>query len=803
MHDRLASLASRCATRLLALPTLILGGLGVFVCGFTAGLMITLFPDPAVVEALQRYEPSVVTHIYDDAGQPITEWSLESRELFGFTEIPQHFIDAVITAEDRNFFRHSGIDPQAMLRALFIVIREGRYAQGGSTLTMQLPRNLDRRLGGDTWLPKDKRIQRKIQELIYSIQIERHFSKQRIFEIYANQIFMGHNIYGFQAAADHYFGKPVSQIDLAEAAMLAGMIPRPNYYNPYENPGRALDKRNVILDRMQARGYLTEAETVAARAQPLGLAVNRDDRTLAPYFTEEIRKELIKRYGADGIYRSGLEVYTTLSRELQAAAETALTNGLRNLDKRQGWRGAPRNLRREAIEPSSYSDPSWKYDLEVGDVAAAVVLAVFDDRARLRIADRIGELDSEDVEWTRTSKLTELLTETDVVSVRIEAIAEDGTLDLGLDQEPAVQGAVLVIENNTGEVKAMVGGHRFDSSEFNRSIQAVRQTGSVFKPFVYTTALANGLSASALFLDEPHTFRDPTTRQPYSPSNYRNEYIGITSLVEALSRSRNVVTVKVQERVGVEKVIKTARRFGLTAPLQPFLSLGLGVIDVSLWEIARAYAVLPNQGVLVEPHLVRAVRDRQGRPQETAQRKAEQVLDSDIAYLMTRMLMTVVERGSGIRARALARELELPLGGKTGTTDDFSDAWFVGFSPYHTIAVWVGFDQKQSLGNGEAGSRAALPIWIETMRAAGANLAARQFSQPATVLIRRIDPRTGLLAGPDCKETLEAAYLAGTEPRQVCTPAEHRILRLPSYQQAYFLRNGRIDPSIYGTGSGR
>ena len=423
----------------------------------------------------------------------------------------------------------------------------------------------------------------------------------------------------------------------------------------------------------------------------------------------------------------------------------------------------------------------------------AVVVRVETESAELRIADQPVTLSPEGAAWTRRDRLTDLLREGDLPLVRILEIGEEGNYVVELDQDPQIDGAVIVIENHTGEVKGLVGGEEFDSSEFNRAIQAVRQTGSAFKPFVYAAAVRNGKTPSNLLLDQPTTFLDSSTRQPYEPRNYHREYIGITSLSEALARSRNVVTVALQEQIGANKVIDTARELGITADLQPYLSLALGVIDVSLLEMTRAYAVFPNGGVRVEPHLVRRVTGREGRTLRKTERQAVTVMDQNVAYIIMRMLVNVVEYqagstgGTARRARPLARELGMRLGGKTGTTDNFSDAWFIGFSPYHTIGVWVGNDTKVSIGPGEEGSRVALPIWMEVMRATSEGLPPKEFEQPAGIVVRTIDPRTGLLTTEVCEASIEAAYLGGTEPTSACTLAQHQILALPYYQQAYFL----------------
>lgn len=793
MIDRLSSLASRTLTEigrrpwLLAIPSIAV------VLGFGAGLVVSYAPEPEIVEALRSYEPSVVTRVFDRDGSQYAQWLQERRAVVSFEEIAPVMVQAVTAAEDARFFDHVGIDPWAVFRAAIADLRCGGFCQGFSTISMQIPRNLDMYLGGDTWLPKDKSIERKVREAIYAIQIERHYTKEQIFAIYANQIFMGHDVYGFQEAAKYYFGKDIGEVNLPEAATLAGIIQTPNSYNPYRFPERAVGKRNVVLGRMLDEGFITAQQYETARDAPLVLAEGKDRAELGSYYTEEIRKALIKRYGMQGIYRSGLQVYTTLDLALQETAERALDRGLRAVDKVSGWRGAPRNLRQDGLDETAYQDPRWLDPMEPGDVVPAVVVQAVADAARVRIGETVAELRVEDVEWTGRRSLDRLLQAGDLVDVLLEEVREDGTWDLQLEQEPEIQGAVLVMGNDTGEVKALVGGRGFADSEFNRATQAVRQTGSIFKPFVYAAAVREGVTPSELFVDEPHTFTDPTTRQPYQPANFGDEYIGITSMAEALTKSRNVPTLKLQQQIGLRNVIDMAREFGLTAPFQPYLSLGLGVMDISVWEIVRAYTVFPNQGVLVEPHLLREVYNRSGHLLERTRRDARTVMDADEAYVMARILVAGIQRGTGVRAAPMARELEMMMGGKSGTTDDRTDTWYVGFSPHHTVGVWVGNDLKERIHRNATGSNAALPIWIEVMRAAEDGYEGEDLTMPAGVELRRVDPRTGLIHGPYCDESVELAYIAGTGPTRVCSQTEHNILSLPSYQQAYFLNDGRID----------
>lgn len=787
--ERVAERVNRLADRLTGPRNLALVSGAVVGTGVILGLLMVFVPDPTAVQALERYQPSIHSILYDDEGRPFEEWVVEKRQVVVYDEVPENLRNAVVATEDSRFFSHVGIDPIGVGRAVWRNITRGFGEEGASTITMQLSRDL--------WLSPEKTFTRKlIEAFYYTLQTERYFSKQRIFELYATETFMGHNVYGFATAADYYFDKRLADLNLPEAALLAGMIQRPNAYNPYRHPDAARRKRAIVLDRMVDEGYITADEAAAAKEAPLELGDGNLQDRLGAYFVEEIRKKLYFDYRSE-IYESGLQVHTTLDRDLQAATERALQGQLRAIDKELGWRGEQENLIEKGEDPGDHHSPRWNRAIRPGDWVPAVVEEVTAELATVRIGDRTATFTPEAAAWTRTRglpDLTELVSRGDLVSVQIQEVGDGDPLAVTLDQEPELEGAVLVVENVTGEVKAMVGGREFDHNEFNRAVQAKRQTGSAFKPFVYAAALARGWTASDLMLDMEKRFEDPSTHQPYEPRNYAGEYVGITTLAEALAKSRNVVTVELQQKVGAQRVIQTARELGLTANLQPYLSLALGVIDASLWEMTRAYAVFPNGGVRVEPHLVREIRDRQGRVLQKTERQNVQVMDNDVAYLMTRMLVNVVEfqknateGGTGRRARPLARDLGLQLGGKTGTTDDYSDAWFLGFSPYHTIGVWVGNDRRTPIGPGREGANTALPIWMDVMRAASHDLPPKEFSQPSGVVIRTIDPYTGLLASDVCTATTEMAYTAGTQPTAVCTAKEHEILSLPYYNQAYFI----------------
>lgn len=782
---------------------LILAFLFVMFLGAGIGTAMVYLPDPSQVRVLEQYTPNLQVILYDDQGEVFGELEAEQRrKLVAYRDIPEQVREALLAIEDSRFFWHVGVDPIGVLGAVRDNITQGFGERGASTITMQLARGMG-------WSSPEKTASRKlIEAFYYALQTERYFSKERILELYMNQVFMGHNAYGFGAAAELYFDKELDELTLAESALLAGIVQRPNDYYPLaENQERAFRRRELVLRRMLGEDYITGEQYEQARSEPLDLAEDDRSEELGAYFTEEIRRELYEEYGRT-LYESGMRVQTTLNARIQAAAERALDVHLRETDKTQGWRGVDRNLLDEEIDLAEFDLPRWDRPIEAGDFVPAVVLESSNERAAVRVGGFSSEITPEGAAWTTYGRadqvrLERLLRRGDLISVEVMEVVDDTTLVVELDQEPEVEGAILVVENLTGEIKAEVGGRRFDASEFNRARQAVRQTGSGFKPFVYATALQQGHTAGDIIVDMRRAFEDGN-RQPYEPRNHGDEYIGITTYTEALARSRNVVAVAVQQEVGTTAVIDTARRLGLTANLQDYLSLALGTVDVSLWEMTRAYATFPNGGVRVEPHRVRQVVDREGRPMFVAERQAQQVLDAEVAYMMVRMLNNVIEYnyvengvlmgGSGRRARGLSDRIGLPLGGKTGTTDDYSDAWFMGFSPYHTIGIWVGNDTKRPIGPGREGANTALPIWMDVMEAASEGLPSRDFTMPAGIVLRTIDARTGLLSSNVCGPSVVVAYIEGTDPTRVCGPEEAQILSMNHYQQAYFIeqiRDGR------------
>src|SRR5215470_16127955 len=572
-------------------------------------------------------------------------------------------------------------------------------------------------LAGNLFLDRsDRSFRRKMQEMLLSLQIERRYTKPQIFTMYANQVYLAHGNYGFAAAAQFYFGKPVTDLKLQEAALLAGMIRGP-IYSPLSDPQRALARRNLVLRRMQEEGKITVAEESAAKKTPLGLHIQYPRNDLAPYFFEELRKYLEATYGTEAVHERGLRVYTTLNVAMQRAANQAVRDGLHTYDRRHGWRaGLPNILKDNLGTLETYEDDDWRRPIEKGSYVTGLVMAVDDRYATIKIGTYRAVISASDLAWTGRKKSSELLKVGDLAQFSIQELRES-TARVQLEQQPAPQAAMVAIDNPTGEIKALVGGYSFEDSKFNRATQAFRQVGSSFKIYVYADALEKGSTPFDTILDAP--FTAISGGQPYSPRNYDEKFEGTITLRRALAGSRNVPAVKLAEKVGINTVVDMARRFGITTPLPPYLPLALGSADMRLIEHVSAFTVFPDDGIRIDPHMIRRVSTYDGALLEEAHPEVHDVISPDVARTMTAMLEEVVQFGTGIAAKQLGR----PAAGKTGTTQDYTDAWFVGFTPQVTSGVWVGFDDKQiSLGKKETGARAALPIWLEFMQKAMAPL---------------------------------------------------------------------------------
>ncbi|MGB7436338.1 MAG: PBP1A family penicillin-binding protein [Candidatus Acidiferrum sp.] len=683
--------------------------------GAAAGLLFVYESDLPEIRALETYRPNVVTEIYADDGQLVGSFALQRRILMTWEQTPKVLYNAVCAIEDQHFEDHWGVDFPRVAGAAYRNILKRRKAEGASTITMQLAGNL--------FLDRSERsFRRKVQEILLALQIERRYTKPQIFTMYANQVYLAHGNYGFAAAAQFYFGKPVTDLNLQQAALLAGMIRGP-IYSPLGDPARALARRNLVLYRMMEEGKITPAEEAAARKSPLGLHLQYPRNDLAPYFFEDIRKYLESTYGTEAVHERGLRVYTTLNIQMQKAANQAIRDGLHTYDRRHGWRGKLPNILRDNLgQLDTYEDDDWRHAIEKGSYVSGLLLAVDEKSATVKIGSYRALLSPADIAWTGHKKLDEILAVGDLIQVSIQELRET-TARVQLEQQPAPQAAMIAIENATGEIKAMVGGYSFEDSKFNRATQAFRQVGSSFKPYVYSTAVEKGASPFDTIVDSPFTVI--SGGQSYSPHNYDEKFEGTITLRRALAGSRNVPAVKLAEKVGINSVVEMARRFGITSPLPPYLPLALGAADMRLIEHVSAFTVFANEGIRIDPHMIRRVTSYDGALLEEAHPEVHDVLAPDVAHTMTAMLEDVVQFGTGIKAKTLGR----PAGGKTGTTQDFTDAWFIGFTPQITAGVWVGYDDKQiSLGKRETGAQAALPIWLEFMQQGMAGLPVASFA---------------------------------------------------------------------------
>ena len=685
----------------------------VVLLGAAAGLIFVYSTDLPEIRALEDYRPNVVTELYSDDGQQIGNFALQRRILLTWEQIPSVLKDAITSTEDQHFFEHWGVDLPRVMEAAWRNVIRGRIREGASTLTMQL--------AGGLFLDRsDRSFGRKIQETLLAIQIERNYTKQQIFTMYANQVYLAHGNYGFEAASEFYFGRPVAKLTLPEAALLAALIRGPAY-SPIMYPNRALERRNLVLDLMQRNGKITTQQEREARLQPVNLNVQSPRNELAPYFVEEIRQYLESTYGTEAVHERGLRVYTTLNVAMQRAANSAVRDGLHGYERRHGWRGnLPNVIRDQHASLQNYDDDDWHRPISKADYVNGLAMAVDDKAAVIKIGPYRAVLTQPDFAWTGRRLPSQLLHVGDIAQFYIRDLGS--TAHVTLEQDPGPQAALVAIDNGSGEVKAMVGGYSFEDSKFNRATQAQRQVGSSFKVYVYAAALERGFTPFDTILDAPFTVM--SGGQPYSPHNYDERYEGMITLRRALAGSRNVPAVKLADKIGINDVIEVARRFGINSPLLPYLPITLGAADLNLMEHASAFTVFPDDGIRIDAHLIRRVTTYDGALLEEARPAVHDVISPEVARTMVAMLEDVVNFGTGVGAKALGR----PSAGKTGTTNDFTDAWYMGFTPQLTAGVWVGFDDKQtSLGRSETGARAALPIWLEFMQNALAGMPVENF----------------------------------------------------------------------------
>jgi penicillin-binding protein 1A len=753
------------------------GLLGVLAIG---GLLWHYSRDLPELDQLQNYQPSLVTQVYSTDKHLIGQFFIERRILTPLPQIPEHFRRAVIAVEDVRFFEHPGLDYIGILRAAWTNLRRGGRVEGASTITQQLARSL--------FLSSERTFDRKVRELMLAYKMELVSTKEQILETYLNQIYFGQGAYGVAAAAQSYFGKDLSALTVAEAAFLAGLPKSPNHFSPFKNYARAKKRQEHVLTRMEEAGFLTSAQREEAEAEPLSFRRPGSEQT-APYFVEYVRQLLIAKYGETMVYKGGLNIMTTLNLDMQRAAEAAFETGLRELDKRQGWRGPVRTV--DAASLSAANPPVATIDqpLAVRDEREAVVTKVGKDFFSVQIGNTAAKLLFDDMAWAKkrlsgpdtakdivvTPNLKQVLKAGDVIEVRVKKIDKDH-IYVQLEQTPLVDGGLIAVDPGKGAIRAMVGGYDFNRSEYNRAVQAHRQPGSAFKPIIYATAINQGMSPASVVLDAPVVYEQIEEEKTWKPENYGKKFHGMVSLRDALAQSHNLATVRLLDKVGVKNVIDFARQVGITSPLAADLSLGLGSSSVGLLELTSAYGAFLNQGTRAEPYVIVSVTENGGQVLEQEEVKTQEVVSKETAYLITNMMEDVVQRGTGQAAKSLGR----PIAGKTGTTNEFINAWFIGGTPNLVTGVYVGFDDRRSLGETESGAHAALPIWIDFMRQALKPLPVVPFTIPEGITFVKVDPSTGLLNSEQEDQPGNVEIFAkGSEPTQA---AQRRLDPIDFYK---------------------
>ncbi len=744
-----------------------------------------LSEDLPKITSLSDYHPPIITTIYSDDNRKVAEFFKERRIVIPISDMPEMLLQAFVAAEDDRFYIHKGVDLVSIVRAFFKNLEAGAIVQGGSTITQQVTKSL--------LLSPERSYQRKIKEAILAYRIDKTLTKDDILHLYLNQIYLGHGAYGVEAAAENYFGKSAKNMNLAECAMLAGLPQAPSRYSPFKHPERAKQRQIYVLNRMVAVGYITNLQATEAINTELDIKPRRNWYIEEiPYYTEHIRRYIEKTYGKEVLYNEGLEVHTAVNIEMQKTARAQIEEGLRALDKRQGYRGPLEKLSPTEIETylKKLRETPEQMEVKTDNILKGVVVAVDPEEktVAVRMAAAHGVIALSDMRWARQPNLKlypwedkvthpeEVLSMGDVVLVKLlgsmEGMEEDGNAwQLALEQTPAAQSALVCIEAGTGLVKAMVGGRDFRKSQFNRAIQSRRQPGSTFKSVIYTAALNKGYTPASVVIDSAVVYDDAERNFKWKPDNFSEKFYGPTLLRDALTHSRNIISIKLLMDIGIEYTIEWARKLGITSPLSHDLSIALGSSGVSPLEIATVFSVFANEGNKITPIFITKILDRDGNVLEMREAESTRVLDKATAYIMTNMFESVVKSGTGRRARALNR----PVAGKTGTSTDGNDAWFAGFTPRYITVTWVGFDKEQPLGKGEEGARTAIPIWLGFMQEVLKDKPVRDFSVPEDVVFSKIDAETGLLPIPESKKTRFEVFKEGTAPTEFTQPPDKVI----------------------------
>jgi penicillin-binding protein 1A len=744
-------------------------GAGIILLAFL--FLILSFGLPTV-ESLKDYKPLPGTTIYAEDGRVLGRITVEKGVYVPLARVPKFMKDAVLATEDPRFYQHHGLDYRGILRAALKNIFSLRVRQGGSTITQQLTKVV--------FLSPERSFIRKIREVILARRLEKEITKDEILELYFNKIYFGHGAYGVQTAAKTYFGKNIWEVTPAEAALLAGLPKAPMVYSPYSDIDLTKVRQWQVLRRMIEEGYLTEEKATQIYNQPINLENLRAQEEVAPHVVDHIRKFILARYGEEKLYQGGIKVYTTIDYDLQRAAMNSLKEGLRSLDKRQGFRG---RFGYKELKASSMEWSSLRVLVKPGEVFNAHVLVVGDYYLTVKGRGMVGYVMPEDMAWAllkpkkrkddpdEFKKPQEILQPGDIVKVRFKDYDRKKKLaSFMLEQTPLVEGAVVSIEPYTGYVRAMVGGYDFVEGGFNHATEAKRQPGSSFKPFIYGAALENGFTPASILMDLPVIHeKSEFEKKGWKPENYDERFLGPMRLRTALALSRNACTVGLLEKIGLDKAIDFARKAGITSDISYDYTTALGSSVVTPLELTSAYATFASQGVRTEPILITSVIDGNGQALESYQPNPVESIDRTTAYLVTSLLKSVVEEGTGRGAKGLNK----PIAGKTGTTNKYIDAWFVGYTPSIVTGVWVGYDNAAaSLGDRETGARAALPIWIGVMAKALADKPAEDFTAPDDVVFVKVDPESGLLAREGDSNAVDDVFRRGTEPVQYAEPVK-------------------------------
>jgi len=703
------------------------------------------------VRQLKVYQPSTITQIYSDSDDKIAEFYIEKRIIVELENIPLSLKQATLAVEDSNFYYHFGIDPKAIFRAFITNIKAGHVVEGGSTITQQLTKTM--------FLSRERTLPRKIKEAILAVRLELVFTKDEILEMYLNQIYYGHGTYGVEAAARNYFGKSVKDLTIAECAMIASLPKAPNNYSPYRNPKRARKRRNHVIRRMENISFINQEEAELALQEDFHLGKVEKMLNKAPYFVEHVRRILEEKFGSNKLYRAGLKVYTTLNMNMQESAQRAIKENLLIADKRYGYRGSlgtvditqgERVVRNAMIKQNGFLEEE---NIKAGDIIYGAVIKVGKSQAWVILGQEDGYLNIKDMNWarkpnpnldgrwTKIKNPNEAISVGDLIIVKVLGRKQGGLgWSLSLEQEPEVEGALVSLAPENGQVKAMVGGYDFKKSQFNRSVQAIRQPGSAFKPIIYAAAINEGYSPSSIIIDSPIIFKEKQDAfDKWKPVNFEEKFYGPTSLREALAHSRNVVTVKLMQKIGIKSTIRLAKKLGISSKLEENLSISLGSSGMTLYELVSAYSAFANMGNLIKPTVIRNIKSRSGEDLFSSIPEITQPISPGTAHIITSLMKSVVKNGTAKKVKALKR----PVAGKTGTTNNYVDAWFMGYTPDLVTGVWVGKDKDEPLGRNETGSRAAIPIWLQFMQEALANKPIINFPVPSDIQFLKVQSKSG------------------------------------------------------------